>query len=74
MKIKEDNSTNGSSSYFVTKKSSEECNLITVPHEETRLALLANIFMSEGKPGPVRTFSYFCQLNEFKSVHHTLTV
>lgn len=54
MKISENNSTNGSSSYFVTKKSSEECNLIPVPADETRLALLANIFMSEGKSGQVR--------------------
>ncbi|XP_037049611.1 ester hydrolase C11orf54 homolog [Bradysia coprophila] len=53
MKIKADNDTDGSSSYFVTKKSSKECNLIPVPHDETRLALLANIFMCEGKPGPV---------------------
>jgi len=53
MKINEDNSTNESSSYFVTKKSKEECNLIRVPHDETRLALLANIFASEGKDGKV---------------------
>lgn len=58
MKIQEDNSTNGSSSYFVTKKSSQECNLIPVPHDETRFALLANIFMCEGKPGQVRKIQF----------------
>lgn len=68
MKIKEDNSTVGSSSYFVTKKSSEECNLIPVPHDETRLALLANIFMCEGKPGQVRKVYltvYFAHHNSY---------
>lgn len=53
MKIKV-NSTEGSRSYFVTKKSSEECNLIPVPYDETRLALLANILMCEGISGKVR--------------------
>ncbi|KAJ6633590.1 Ester hydrolase C11orf54 like [Pseudolycoriella hygida] len=53
MKIDKNNSTSGSSSYFVSKKSSKECNVVTVPCDETRFALLANIFLSEGKPGKV---------------------
>lgn len=69
MKIKEDSSTNGSESYFVTKKSSEECNLIPVPHDETRLALLANIFMCEGKSGQVR-IKLKQKENSLKSVIH----
>lgn len=66
MKIKEDNDTTGSSSYFVTKKSSTECNLIPVPQDETRLALLANIFMCEGKSGPVSSNYIFISSIELK--------
>nr|XP_031833404.1 ester hydrolase C11orf54 homolog [Nomia melanderi]XP_031833405.1 ester hydrolase C11orf54 homolog [Nomia melanderi] len=34
-------------------KSNEKCVLQTLPNDETRLALLANLFASEGKPGQV---------------------
>lgn len=34
-------------------KTNGNCILQTLPHDETRLALLANLFVSKGKPGRV---------------------
>lgn len=59
MQIDKNGNTSNSQSYFAeNKKPEENCVLHEVPHDETRCALLANIFLSEGKPGKVSDKEY----------------
>lgn len=54
LRIDKDGSTTGSASRFaINRKPDEKCVLHIVPAEETRSALLVNLFLSEGKPGKV---------------------
>ena len=46
--------TTESQSYFVTNENDEKPVVHNVPYNETRCAVLANLYSSEGKPGPVR--------------------
>ncbi|XP_066587383.1 ester hydrolase C11orf54 homolog [Prorops nasuta] len=40
-------------SHIASVNKEDQCHLQTLPNNETRLALLANLFVSEGKPGKV---------------------
>lgn len=46
----------------VTADATEDVNTIRVPHDETRFALMANLYVSEGQPGKV-SFIMFSLIN-----------
>lgn len=53
LKIKQDNTVINESHIARVTTGDELCELSKVPHQETKCALLANLYLSEGKPGRV---------------------